>query len=184
MPFPAMRLVFSLLLACALLAPAPAAAQITTEVSETTDIKRIESKSMRSLHADSYAGSHASYRAAYVNDPDQGISWVISVYGFTSSKTQMSRANSFRVTADGRQFEPVRLESKTRSVDDRLLEIKRATFPRSAFTAIANAMNVTISIGGAQFSAIKPRREDLRLILREVPTDATPRTASSDAGNR
>lgn len=177
-----MRYLFSLLLAGALLGTSAAFAQITTETSDVTGVKRIESDGMRSLSVENYDGSHASFRAAYVNSPNEGISWVLSFYGFTDEKTQVSRTNKFRIQADGRQLEPVRLESKTRNIDGSLIEIKRATLPRSAFELIANAQNVEISVGSAQFSAIKPRREDLRLILEEVGGNAgPPPTASTDS---
>lgn len=173
-----MRYLTSLLLAFALLGTSVSLAQIKTEVSDLTGVKRIESKSMRSLDVKQYKGSQASFRAAYVKDPDEGISWVISFYGFTEKKTQVSRTNQLQITADGKPFEPVRLESKTRSISNSLLEIKRATFPRAAFEKIAHANNVTITIGGAQFGALKPRRSDLRQILKEVPNTA-PQTASN-----
>ncbi len=179
-----MRYLISLLLAGALLGTSAAFAQITIEKSEVTGVKRIESDGMRSLNVKDYEGNHASFRAAHVDDPDEGISWVLSFYGFTDEKTQVSRTNKFFVQADGQRLEPIRLESKTRKIDGSLIEIKRATMPRSAFELIAAAQNVTISVGGAQFSAIKPRREDLRRILDEVGSDTrAPQTASS-ADNR
>lgn len=179
-----MRYLVSLLLAVALLGTSVASAQITTDVSDVTDIKRIESDGMRSLTVNNYEGSHASFRVAYVNDPNQGISWVLSFYGFTDEKTQVSGTNTFRIQADGQQLEPIRLESKTRSLDGSLIEIKRATLPRSAFELIATASDVSISVGGAQFSAIKPRRQDMRLILDKVGGSAGPRqTASTDSAD-
>jgi hypothetical protein len=174
-----MRYLTSFLLVFALLAGSASMAQIKTETSDLTGVKRIESKSMRSLDVKKYAGSSASYRAAYVNDPDEGISWVISFYGFTQKKTAVSSSNQFQIIADGKPYEPVRLESKSRSIDNSLLEIKRATFPRAAFEKIAHAGTVTFSIGGAQFSAIPPRRSDMRAILKEVPNNSTPQTASN-----
>ncbi|PSQ96720.1 MAG: hypothetical protein BRD55_05445 [Bacteroidetes bacterium SW_9_63_38] len=174
-----MRYLTSLVLAFALLAGSASVAQITTETSGLTDVKRIESESMRSLNVKSYSGSSASYRAAYINDPNDGISWVISFYGYTKEKTQVSSSNQFRVVADGEPYEPVRLESKSRSIDGTLLEIKRATFPRAAFEKIAHAGTVTFSIGGAQFEAIPPQRRDMRQVLEKVPSNATPQTASN-----
>jgi hypothetical protein len=177
-----MRYVLSVLLVGTLLVgPSLTFAQVETEVSEVTGVKRIESASMNPLHDETYAGSHASFRAEYVNDPDEGTSWILSFYGFTEKETEVSRTNQFVVQADGQQFEPTRLESKTRQVDGSLIEIKRATFPRPTFELIANAQMVNISIGGAQFSAIKPRREDMRLILERVPDSNTPQTASNDS---
>lgn len=179
-----MRYFISLLLAGALLGTSAAFAQITTETSDVTGVERIESDGMRSLSVENYAGSHASFRAAYINDPDEGISWVLSFYGFTKEKTQVSSTNKFFIQADGQQFKPVRLESKTRNLDGTLIEIKKATLPRSAFEMVANAENVKLSIGSAQFSAIKPRRQDLKLILNEVGGDAGPRqTASTDSAD-
>lgn len=178
-----MRYVFSLLLVGALFGSGYSFAQVKSEVSEVTGVKRIESESMRSLHSENYTGSHASFRAEYVNDPDQGTAWVLSVYGFAKEETQMSQTNQFRVTADGRQFEPNRLESKTRSVNGSLLEVKRAFFTRSDFQMIAEAQKVSISIGAAQFMAIRPRRADMRTILDRVPEQQGPQTASNDSSD-
>ena len=171
----------SVLLAGLLLGTAPALAQIETEVSDVTGTKRIESSGMRSLHAAQYDGAHASFRAAHVDDPDDGTAWTLTVYGFTETETAVSRANQFLVEADGQLFEPTRLTSKTRRVDGTLLEIKRAAFSRSAFETIATAQTVTITVGAAQFTAIHSRRADLRRILERVPDSTTPRTASTDS---
>ncbi|PQJ35084.1 hypothetical protein BSZ35_11180 [Salinibacter sp. 10B] len=176
-----MRYVFSLLLLGALFGTGSSVAQVKSEVSEVTGVKRIESKSMRSLHSETYAGTHASFRAEYMNDPDEGPAWILSFYGFAKEKTQVSQTNQFRVTADGQQFEPRRLESKTRTVNNSLLEVKRAFFSRSAFQMIAEAQKVTISVGSAQFMAIRPRRSDMRQILDRVPEQDGPQTASNDS---
>lgn len=181
--FPSLRSLLSFFLVTALFAPGLAFAQVESEVSEVTGVKRITSKSMRSLHDEQYGGSHASFRAEYVNDPDNGTSWILSFYGFTNEKTQVSSTNQFLVQADGQQFEPTRLESKTRQVNNSLIEVKRATFSRSTYEKIAEAQMVNISIGSAQFSAIKPRRNDMRLILNRVPNSNSPRTASNDSSN-
>lgn len=156
-------------------------AQIEREVSEVTGVERIESADMRSLRVEQYEGSHASFRAAYVNDPDDGIAWEVSFYGFTDAATSVSETNAFRVQADGQSFEPTQLTSKTREVNGTMLEIKRAAFARSAFEAIATAESVTFSIGSAQFTAPHTRRSDMRRILDEAPDEPTPRTASTDS---
>jgi len=156
-------------------------AQIEREVSEVTGVERIESADMRSLRVEQYEGSHASFRAAYVNDPDEGIAWKLTFYGFTESPTQVSETNTFRVQADGQSFEPTQLTSKTRQIDGTRLEIKRGTFPPSAFETIATAEVVTFSIGAAQFTVPRSRRSDMRRILEEAPDDPTPRTASTDS---
>ena len=176
-----MRYVLSLLLVGALFGTGYSFAQVKSEVSDVTGVKRIESKSMRSLHSNNYAGSHASFRAEYMNHPEDGTAWIFAFYGFTKEKTQVSQTNQFRVTADGQQFEPNRLESKTRTVNNSLLEVKRAFFSRSAFEAIAKAQDVTISVGSTQFMAIRPRRSDMRKILDRVPAQKGPRTASNDS---
>ena len=179
-----MRYVVSLLLGLSLLFVSGFShAQVTKDVSEVTGVTRIESESMRSLYDKTYAGSHASFRAEYVNDPDDGPSWALSFYGFTDDTTQVSRTNQFLVQADGAQLQPVRLESKTRTVSGSLLEIKRAVFSRSGFKQIATAQDVTISIGSAQFMAVHPRRKDMRTILDRVPDKQGPRTASNDSSD-
>jgi len=164
-----------------LLLAGPATAQVESEVNDLTGVKRIESADMRSLSVTQYEGSHASFRAAYVNDPDDGIAWEVSFYGFTDAATSVSETNAFRVQADGQSFEPTQLTSKTREVNGTMLEIKRAAFARSAFEAIATAESVTFSIGSAQFTAPHTRRSDMRRILDEAPDEPTPRTASTDS---
>lgn len=178
-----MRFFFSLLLAGALLGTGFTHAQVKKEVSEITEVKRLESESMRSLYDKTYTGSHASFRAEYANHPDEGTTWALMFYGFTKDTTQVSRTNQFLVTADGKQLEPIRLESKTRSVNNSLMEIKRAVFSRSGFDQIATAQNVTITIGSAEFMAVRPRREDMRLILDRVPDQEGPQTASNDSSD-
>lgn len=159
-------------------------AQVTKNVSEVTGVERLESESMRPLHDENYAGNYASFRAEYVNDPDEGPSWVFVFYGFTEDTTQVSRTNQMLVQADGRQLEPVRLASKTRAVNEKLIEIKQAVFTRADFEALATARTVTLSLGPAQFTAIHPRRKDLRLILDRVPGREAPQTASNSNGEQ
>jgi hypothetical protein len=178
-----MRSLVSLLLAIALLGTGFTHAQIKKDVSDITGVERLESKSMRSLYDKKYSGSHASFRAEYAKDPDDGTSWALMFYGFTEDTTQVSRTNQFLVKADGKQLEPIRLESKTRKVSNSLLEIKRAVFTRSGFEQIANAQNVEISIGSALFMAVHPRRKDMRLILDRVPEQKGPQTASNDSSD-
>jgi hypothetical protein len=105
---------------------------------------------------------------------------VLSFYGFTDDTTQVSRTNQFVVQADGVRLEPIRLTSKTRALDDVLLEIKRAVFPRSGFEKIATARTVRLTIGPAHFMSVHPRRKDMRLILDRVSPKG-PRTASSES---
>ena len=152
-------------------------AQIKNTESEITGATRWESTGMRSLYDQTYAGHHASFQAEYVKHPEEGTSWVVSFYGFTKDTTQVSRTNQFLVKADGQPLEPIQLTSKTRRLDDTLLEIKRAVFSRSSFETIATAREVSISIGSAQFLAVHPRRKDLRLILDRVPDQQGPQTA-------
>jgi len=177
-----MRLICSLLLASVFLGISVSHAQVERDVSDITGVERIESESMRSLYDETYAGDHASFRAAYVHDPDEGASWILTVYGFTDDTTQVSRTTQFFVQADGRQISPIQLESKTRPLDGTLMEIKRAVFTRSDFEAIATAQDdVTISIGSAEFIAVRPRLKDLRLLLDRVPSSENPQTASNDS---
>jgi hypothetical protein len=180
-----MRVFFSILLMGALLGTGSAHAQIEKDVSEVTGVKRLESESMRSLYDKTYAGSHASFRVEYAEDPDdEETTWSVRFYGFTKDTTQVSRTNQFLVKADGKQLTPIRIESKTRSVNNSLLEIKRAVFTRSGFEDIATAQNVEITIGSAQFMAVRPRRKDMRLILDRVPDQKGPQTASNDSSGR
>jgi hypothetical protein len=175
-----MRFVVSTVLAGALLLVSGYThAQVTKDVSEVTGVTRIESESMRSLYDEQYAGDHASFRAEYVHDPDEGAAWVLSFYGFTEDTTQVSRVNEFVVRADGASLRPLRLESKTRRLDDALLEIKRAAFTRADFERIATAQTVSVTMGAVSFRMTRPLRKDLRLILDRVPEGEGPQTAST-----
>ena len=178
-----MRYIISFLLVGLFFGTGYTFAQVKKSVSDVTGIERLESKEMRSLYDKTYAGSHASFRAEYVKDPDKGSSWALSFYGFSDDTTAVSRTNTFLVQADGQQLKPIRLESKTRQVGSSLLEIKRAVFARPSFEKIATAQKVTFSIGPAQFVAVHPRRKDMRLILDRVPSQQGPQTASNDSSN-
>lgn len=176
-----MRSFVSLVLVGILFGSSLTFAQVKEKVSEITGVQRVESEDMNPIYAEEYTGSHATLRAEYVNDPNDGTSWVLSFYGFADNPTEVSETNQFRVLADGQQFEPIRLESRTREINNSLIEIKRAAFTRAAFEDIAVAKDVTISIGPAEFLAIRPRREDMRLILDRVPAEEVPSTASNDS---
>jgi hypothetical protein len=174
-----MRYLLSLVLSLALLGSGPSLAQITEEVSDVTGAKRLMSNEMRSLVTNSYPG-HGSFRAEYENPPENDPVWRLSFYGFAQDTTAMTAATNVRLTADGQTITPQRVVSKTRNLDDSILEIKHTTFTRSAFERIATAAEVTASIGPIQFEFTRPLREDLRLILNRVPEGQGPQTASSD----
>lgn len=175
-----MRLVFLTALLLPLLGTGPAAtAQIKTEVSDVTEMKRLVSEEMRTLVNETYGGSYATFRAEYKRTPDGEVSWTVSLYGFAEDRTALSTATTVRVQADGQSIEPINVESSTRRVDNSLLEIKRAAFTRPAFEQIATASSVTFSAGPTSFEATRPSRKDLRIILEQVPREG-PQTANSE----
>ncbi len=156
------------------------AQQIDARASDVTGVTRLVSTEMRALHSPDYPGSHSTFRAEYEHDPPEEEQWVLSFYGFAEDTTDMSEARTVVVEADGQSLSPIQVESRTRQVDDLLLEIKRAVFTRPAFEQIATARSVVaITIGSYQFEAIYARREDMRLILDQVPRE-TPPTAEND----
>jgi hypothetical protein len=159
----------------ALLAAGPAAAQIEEKTSSVTGATRLESTEMRDLTSKEYPG-HASYRAIHVRDPDEGVSWRLSFYGFAEDTTAVGPSPVLRLRADGTVIEPNLLESKVRRLgSSRLLEIKTAEFNRSQFERVARAQNVRVTIGPIGFWMPYPYREDMRLILQR--RTATPPTA-------
>jgi hypothetical protein len=174
-----MRYLLSLVLSLALLGTGPALAQIKQEVSDITGAKRLVSKSMRDLVTTSYPG-HASFRAEYENPPEDAAVWRLSFFGFAKDTTAMTAATRVRMQVDGRTITPIRVQSRTRNLENSILEIKEAAFTRSDFRRIATAENVTATIGPATFEFTRPLREDLRLILDRVPNDKGPQTASTD----
>ncbi len=174
-----MRYALSLLLSLLLLGGAPILAQIEEKVSNVTGAERLVSTDMRSLMSSSYPG-HGSFQAEYENPPEEAPIWRVSFYGFAQEKTQMTASNDLRLTVDGQSITPTRLVSKTRTLETSILEIKEATFTRSAFEQIARAQDVIATIGSYQFEFTRPLRKDLRLILDRVPKEEGPQTASSD----
>ena len=174
-----MRLLLSLFLSLALLGTGPAFAQIKKEVSEVTDATRLVSKSMRSLVSSSYPG-HGSFRAVYENPPKKSAIWQLSLFGFAKAETAMTAASTVRMQVDGQTITPLKVESRTRDLDDSILEIKEATFTRADFQRIATAQNVTATVGPMSFEMTRPLRKDLRLILDRVPKGEGPQTASTD----
>jgi hypothetical protein len=175
-----MRYLFSLFLSLALLGTSgPVLAQIEQEVSEVTGAKRLVSNNMRNLVTQSYPG-HGSFRAEYENPTEKDPIWRLSLFGFAKDTTEMSAASTLRMTVDGETITPTTVESRTRKLKESILEIKDATFTRSAFQKIATGKTVKASIGPFQFGLTRPLRKDLRLILDRVPKGKGPQTASSD----
>jgi len=175
-----MRYFLSILLTLALLgAGSPALAQITKEVSDITGAERLVSKNMRNLITNSYPG-HGSFRAAYENPPEKDPVWRLSLFGFADDTTEMTASSDVTLTVDGQSVTPTGVESRTRELENSILETKDLTFTRSAFKQIATAESVEASIGSIQFELTHPLRKDLRLILDRVPKGKGPQTASSD----
>lgn len=162
-----------------LFAAGPSKAQIKEEMSDVTDSMRLVSEDMRPLVDESYAGSHATFRAEYEHQADGTARWTVSLYGFADDTTAMSEASTVHVDANGQSLEPLTVTSRTRQVGDSVLEIKRADFTRPAFEQIATAERVTFSVGPAIFESTRPSRQDLRLILERVSREGPP-TASSE----
>ena len=176
-----MRLVLSTTLALVLLLPFAAEAQIKKETSEVTNTTRLVSTDMRSLITESYPG-HASFRAEYeVSETD--TTWQLSFYGFAERSTDMGAATQVRVHVDGQPLEAYKVQSKTRSLDNSVLEIKNASFRRSAYERIARGEEVAALIGSFRFELTGPLRKDLRLILDRVPdVEAAPTATSVEEG--
>lgn len=174
-----MRYLLSLLLSLLLLGGTPALGQIEEKDSNVTGAERLVSKDMRNLLSSSYPG-HGSFQAEYEKPPEESAIWRISFYGFAQDTTQMTAANEVRLTVDGQTITPERVVSKTRTLEKSILEVKEATFTRSAFKQIATAQEVAATIGSFQFEFTRPLRKDLRLILDRVPEGKGPQTASSD----
>jgi len=174
-----MRSFLALAVSLVLLGTGPVLAQIKKEVSEITGSTRLVSKSMRSLVSSSYPG-HASFRAEYENPPAKSPLWRLSFFGFAKQETAMTAASTLRLQVDGQPLSPLRVESRTRNLEDSILEIKEATVSRADFQQIATAQNVTVTIGSLTFTMTRPLRNDLRLILNRVPKGKGPQTASTN----
>ncbi len=178
-----MRILLSVALAFILLLPSPAEAQIEKEVSEVTNTTRLESTDMRPLITESYPG-HASFRAKYERTPSDS-SFQLSFYGFAEQSTDMSAATQVRMQVDGQPVAVQEVQSKTRTMDGSVLEIKHVSFRRSAYERIATGNRVVAVIGPLEFELTRPLREDLRLILDRVPERKAPPTAATDeSGSR
>lgn len=174
-----MRFFFSFALTLALLGTGPALAQVKKEVSDVTETTRLVSKSMRNLVGSSYVG-HGSFRAEYENPPQKAPIWRLSFFGFAKEETAMTAASTVRLNADGQTITPLQVESRTRTLDDSILEIKETTFTRADFQTLASAQSVTATIGPFSFEMTRPLRKDLRLILDRVPKGKGPQTASTN----
>lgn len=178
-----MRYVLSFLLSIALLATSgPALAQVKKEVSDVTGAERLVSKDMRNLLSRSYPG-HGSFRAEYENPPEETPVWQLSLFGFTDERTEMTattEVTKVTLTVDGQTITPAQVTSRTRELENSIVEIKNMTFPRSTFEQIATAETVTATVGSIRFEFTRPLRKDLRLILDRVPKGKGPQTASSD----
>lgn len=184
-----MRYFLPLILSLSLLGTGPVLAQVKTEVSEITGAERLVSKSMQNLVSESYPG-HGSFRAEYEKPPENDPIWRLTLFGFAKAETPMTTASDVRIQVDGpkirrmhgesKTISPRRIESRTRQLEDSILEIKEAIFTRDDFETIATAENVSAVVGSFSFELTYPLRKDLRLILDRVPEGERPQTASSD----
>lgn len=165
-----MRTLLSVAVVLFLLAPSSVLGQIEKKVSSVDESVRLVSTDMRPLVTATYPG-HASYRAEYEKPPEGEATWRLSFYGFTDDTTSMNAASEVRFQVDGQPVSPMEVASRTRSLNDQLVEIKRIDFSRSTFKQVATAEEVMASIGSFEFELTNPSRKDLRLIFERVPDD-------------
>ena len=175
-----MPLLRPLLLVLPLLLPTFATAQtfqVTTDVNDVTGVRRTVSADLRPLPTSSYPGSHAAFRAIHEQDPDEGTSWELVLFGYAPDTTAMSRTTQVRLQADGKEMTPSRIVSRTRPMRKTLVEIKRVGLTHSQFEQVAQADSVTVVIGSVQFDLSRVRRTDMRLILDRVSSSPPPQRA-------
>lgn len=179
--------VLPLLPLLAFLLSSSAVAQVKDEVSDVTGVHRIVSEELRDIAIDTYAGNDAALAAEYESDPDESESttWVMAFYGFAESPTGMATASQVSLLVDGRPVQPLRVEGRVRRLDGSVVEIKKAYFTRPVYDRIGRASEVTATIGTATFEVSKSARQDMRIILDKVPSDAKRPTArNGNATNR
>lgn len=169
----------------ALLVAAPAIAQVTDEVSSYTDTRRVKSAELKDIAIKKYPGNDAAMMAEYESSPnaDEDV-WALSFYGFTAEPTSMSDAQDILIVADGSPVQPLRVTSKSRSIDGDMIEIKKAFFSRPIFQRLASAQTMEVTIGSAVFEVSERSRKDMQLILDKIPAQDGRRTASNDGSNR
>lgn len=178
-----MRYLAAFVVILALLSVEALRAQIKTEVVESTGETRLVSKSLRSLVSSDYPG-HGSFRAEYEVETKQDTTWRLSLFGFARDTTQMSRTRRFRFSADGDTIESRNISSSTRSLKNRIVEVKHVRLSRGDFRQLAMADDVQALVGPFRFTLTRPLREDLRRILRQVSaTQETQPVASEDSAS-
>ncbi|PEN12639.1 hypothetical protein CRI94_14080 [Longibacter salinarum] len=168
-----------------LLIAGPAVAQVTDEVSSYTKVRRVKSAELKDIDIKKYPGNDAALMAEFESDPESSEStWALSFYGFTAEPTSMSSAQEIIIVVDGSPVQPLRIESKSRSIDGDIIEIKKAFFSRPIFQRLASAEAMKVTIGAAVFEVPKRAREDMQTILDKIPAKDGRRTASTDGSNR
>ena len=161
--------------------PATAKARLDTTRSEVTGSRQIASAGLRHLSSPRYPGSSVGVRStARVPSRDQP-EWSLSFFGFTDGSAHMVNAKSVTIETTRRTIQPERIESKTRTLDDGTnVEIVQAFFPRSTFRSIANALTVSATIGGFAFPISWTARQDMRLLLEQVPRPSPQKVSSTE----
>lgn len=169
-----------LLCVVALLWVPASAAQITEETSDITGEYRVSSEEMNDLWIDTYAGNYGAYMARYVSDSTTDTEqWMITLYGFADDETGMARVDNVYLQVDGRQFQPLEVTTRTRQLDNEIMEVVETNYTASIFTRIANASDVRVDVGDAAFQL--RNREDMRMIVQTVSSPSS-QTASSGDG--
>ena len=172
------------------LSTSPVAAQVTDEVSSYTKVRRVKSDELQDIMIQKYPGDDAAVAAEYTSDPEtEETTWTLTFYGFTNEPTSMSSAQQVLIEMDGQPVQPLRVESKSRTIDGDLIEMKTVFFSRPIFQRLASAESVKVTIGAAVFTMPERSRKDMQLILDKIPAEDGRRTASSDGstadgGNR
>lgn len=177
-----MRLLLSVSVALLLL-PGLATAQtfqIATTVDSVTGVRRIASDDLRPLPTRSYAGSHAAFRAVYEFTSNAEPRWELVLFGYASDTTDVSRATKVHLRTDSAQLVPNRIVSRSRAMQETLLEVKRLFLTREQFEQVAQTDSLTITIGAARFDVSHVLRTDMRLILDRV-SSSPPRRRATEA---
>lgn len=164
-----------------LIAPLVADAQVQERVSDITGVERFVSEDLRDVDLHSYLGDDIAFRAEHERNPMSGEeAWKLTFYGFANSSTDFSSASRVLVWIDGQRIRANDAESRTRRMDDSVMETVTAYFSPSQFERMANAEQLEFTIGSAEFDLSFAQRADMRSIMDMVANEPMQHQADND----
>ena len=140
--------------------------RLKDDYSTITNTRRVMSNALRDAPIVQYDGYDAGVVARYESKSDGNqVKWSLSVFGYANNVTGMGSSSGATLTADGATVTPVRVNGRSQTMGEDVLEVVRVELGVSGFQTIAQSGSASVQIGSAQFDIPAEAKRDMREIL-------------------